>query len=154
MKRFLFLALVVTSLESCFSKNTADNLTEEEVVAVVRSFDKSWNTKDANGTDAVLSPAYVYFTPSGGLFPRDSIIATAGSPTYQLDRVNRDILSVNVSGNSAIVNTRWKGKGTYRGEDFNDDQRCSITVVKKDGVVSILSEHCSSINKGISLVNR
>ncbi|MFM2146016.1 MAG: hypothetical protein RL732_852 [Bacteroidota bacterium] len=146
MKRYSVLTLMVLLLlsqGSCKRKNTP--LTEEEVVEVIHRFDEGWESKNINLVDSVLAPAYIYFTQSGGLFSRDSVVQTAGSPSYTLSRVRRSSFQVQLYGNVAIVSTRWEGVGSYRGRPFNEDQRCSITVIKKNGKVEILSEHCTPI---------
>ena len=129
---------------SCQDKKTAP-LTEEESIEVINKFDEGWKNKNMNEVDSVLSPLYIYFTQSGGLFSRDSVVATAGESSYELHDVSRSEFSVELSDNTAIVSTRWKGKGSYRGTPFDEDQRCSIVVVKKNNSVQILSEHCTPI---------
>lgn len=129
----------------CACKQHPDQLTEKEVLDVIHSFDEGWEEKDLIRVDSVLARDYVYFTQSGGVFIRDSLVSTAGSPTYNLHTVSRSEFDIKIMGNVAVVSTRWKGKGMYRGRPFDEDQRCSITVVKKKGRVQILSEHCTPI---------
>lgn len=95
--------------------------------------------------DSVLAPAYIYFTRSGGIFQRSNLVETAGSPEYLLDTMERMEYFVKLYENSAVVSTRWQGKGTYKGVYFNEDQRCSLTVIKNNDKVQILSEHCTPI---------
>lgn len=140
---FPFLFLLVTGF-SCFNK---PSITSKEVIDVITAFDNAWRDKKADQVNQVLASPYIYFTPSGRIFNRDSILATSGSQTYKLDEVERRILSIHISGNTAIADTRWIGKGIYRGKPFDDDQRCSVTLVKKGKTVQILSEHCTSIKK-------
>jgi hypothetical protein len=145
MKYPLYVLLSIV-LSSCFSiSKPEEKLTKEEVVAAIGSFDGAWLAKNSGKVDSVLAPGYMYFTPSGHLFIRDSIVATAGSSQYQLSKVERVIVDIKIEGNTAIVNTRWKGKGIYRETFFDDDQRCSITLVKRDKKVSIAAEHCTHI---------
>lgn len=127
----------------CISKK--DRITEEEAVQVIKRFDEGWNNKNWKKVDSVLAPEYIYFTQSGGLFSREGLVQTAGSPTYSLSRSYRSAFEVKLSGNVAIVSTRWQGTGIYRGVPFDEDQRCSITILKKNGKVQILSEHCTPI---------
>ena len=122
-------------------------LTEDEAINIIKRFDEGWEHKDLELVDSCLSPNYIYFTQSGGLFSRDSVVATAGSPSYSLTSVERSSFSVLLEDNVAIVSTRWKGVGEYRGRPFNEDQRCSITVVKRNGKIEILSEHCTPIKQ-------
>lgn len=140
-------ALVLTLLFiSCASKAPKkDVLTEEEVKIVLEKFDAGWKNKKSELVDSVLSEQYVYYTQSGKAFDRNGIISTAGSDVYQLEAMDRQSLNMQIDGNTAVVNTIWKGKGVYHGEAFDDTQRCSVTIVKQDGKVRILAEHCTPI---------
>ncbi|MBK7883678.1 MAG: nuclear transport factor 2 family protein [Chitinophagaceae bacterium] len=120
-------------------------LTEEEVIEVIKRFDEGWRNQHLTAVDAVLAPVYVYFTQSGGTFSRDSVVQTAGSPSYILQSMNRSEFKVKLYENTAVVSTRWQGKGTYKGVAFNEDQRCSITIVKRNNKAEILTEHCTPI---------
>lgn len=122
-----------------------DMLTKEEVTIVMDQFDKGWKEKRASLVDSVLSLHYIYFTQSGNTFSRAGLLATADSDVYQLQDMSREQLSVQIDGNAAVVNTIWSGKGFYHGERFEDRQRCSVTIVKHQGKVKILSEHCTPI---------
>jgi hypothetical protein len=141
------LLLLITSLlySACKNNNAEDLLTEKEVIAVMDKFDQGWKEKNAALVDSVLSPHYLYFTQSGKTFNRASIVATAGSSDYSLQTMERDNLTIQLEGNTAVVNTIWKGKGAYHGENFDDRQRCSVTIVKLNGQVRILAEHCTPI---------
>lgn len=137
---------------SCTANNGAKNnneelLTEEEVIAVIGKFDEGWKNKDEAIVDSVLSEHYVYFTQSGYTFNRAKLVATAGSDVYTLQNMERENFVVQIEGNTAVVSTIWKGEGYYHGEQFNDRQRCSVTIVKHNGVVKILAEHCTPIKK-------
>ncbi len=137
------LFLLLLSFASCKKKQTP--LTEAEVINVIKRFDDGWHNKNLKEVDSVLAPAYIYFTQSGGTFSRDGVVQTAGSSTYSLDSVNRSNIIVQLYENTAVVSTRWKGKGMYRGASFDEDQRCSIIIIKKGDKVEILSEHCTPI---------
>ena len=143
MKKLSILFLLFYFFSSC--KNKDEVLTEKEVFDVINKFDVGWRTKNASIVDSVLSEHYLYFTQSGHTFNRVNLLATAGSEVYQLQTMEREQLTIQLEGNAAVVNTIWKGMGLYHGEDFNDKQRCSITIVKHDGKVKILAEHCTPI---------
>jgi hypothetical protein len=141
-KIFYGLALLIPVMISC---NQQETLTREEVIAAIGAFDKGWKNKNAGMVDSVLSPSYIYFTQSGGIFHRKNIIHTAGSSDYRLDSVLRQDIHIRIEGNTAVVNTTWYGRGIYLGTPFDDTQRCSVTVIKRKGKVEILSEHCTLI---------
>jgi len=79
------------------------------------------------------------------VFDRKSVVQTAGSADYKLDSMQRQQYDIKIEGNTAVVNTIWNASGSYFNVPFNDRQRCSITLIKKDGKVEILSEHCTPI---------
>lgn len=147
-KHIAGLLFVNLTLAACTSKPTAPAelpLTEEEVVAVISKFDEGWKNKKKAIVDSVLSENYLYFTQSGHTFNRPSLVETAGSDVYTLQNMERESQTILLEGNTSVVNTIWKGKGMYHGEAFNDKQRCSVTIVKHNGKVKILSEHCTPI---------
>jgi len=124
-------------------------LTEQEAIDAINRFDEGWKNKDLKEVDSVLAPAYIYFTQSGGLFSRDGVVQTAGSNEYKLDYVRRHSVQVTLYENTAVVSTRWEGRGIYRGNPFDEDQRCSVIVIKSNNnKVQILSEHCTPIEIG------
>ena len=59
--------------------------------------------------------------------------------------MDRCELVVALYENTAVVSPRWLGKGTYKDIPFDEDQRCSVTIIKKDNKVQILLEHCTPI---------
>jgi hypothetical protein len=140
-RNILFILFVVTALYSC----EQEPITKDEVINAIKKFDDGWQNKNLHAVDSVLSPAYIYFTQSGSTFSRDSVVATAGENSYTLNDMSRTEIAVTLYDNTAIVSTRWKGKGTYRGTTFDEDQRCSIVLIKKNNKVEILSEHCTPI---------
>ncbi len=143
MKKLIPGLLFLFLLSACGAE---ENLTEKEVLLVIDKFDQGWKMKDARLVDSVLSDKYVYFTQSGHTFDRASLVKTAGSSVYTLQDMERESYTVMLEGNTAVVNTTWQGKGVYHGQNFDDKQRCSITIVKHEGKVKILSEHCTPIS--------
>jgi hypothetical protein len=141
----IFFASCVANMGT--KNNNVELLTEEEVMAVISKFDEGWKNKNEALVDSVLSEHYVYFTQSGNTFNRAKLVATAGSDVYTLQNMERENFVVQIEGNTAVVSTIWKGEGYYHGEQFNDRQRCSVTIVKHNGIVKILAEHCTPIKK-------
>lgn len=145
MKFTVTAILLLSSLTFLSCKKTQAPLTEQEVINVINRFDEGWRTKNLKEVDSVLAPAYIYFTQSGGTFSRDSVVQTAGSSNYILERVQRVDIIVKLYENTAVVSTRWKGKGIYRDTPFDEDQCCSVIIIKSNNKVEILSEHCTPV---------
>ena len=143
MKKIKFATIFIKLIgQSC---NQKEILTKAEVIAAVQRFDNGWKVKNAKTVDSILSASYIYFTQSGGIFDRNNVVHTAGSSDYLLDSVQRQQIDIKIEGNTAIADTTWIGKGSYFNSPFNDSQRCSITVIKNNGKIEILSEHCTPI---------
>ena len=151
LKRSIILLLIIFVVGvSCKKKQTP--LTYEEVIAVIKRFDEGWKGKNLSIVDSVLAPAYIYFTQSGSSFNRKNLVETAGSSQYLLDSAERLDYKIKLFENTAVVSTRWIGKGVYEGVGFNENQRCSITIIKIDNKVQILSEQCTPI-KSLNLLH-
>lgn len=148
-KTVLILLLIITTISMACKRNPASGngefITEKEALDAIAAFDQGWEGKNAAKVDSVLAPQYIYFTRSGGEFSRDSLVQTAGASYYSLDSVSRRQVAVYINGSTAIVSTRWRGVGQYRGKAFNDEQCCSVTLIKRNKKVQILSEHCTPV---------
>ncbi len=118
---------------------------KDEVVDFVKSYDKAWDSKDVAFVESALAANYVYFTSKGGISSRQSTLDLLRSPKYILNAAERSEIDVYRTGDTAIVSSRWKGHGSYNGEEFRDDQRCSLVLARKGARWKVLSEHCTQI---------
>jgi ketosteroid isomerase-like protein len=140
--------LVPLSLSLLFSIAVAAQTSDSrdtEIRQVMSQYDTVWNKKDVKAVTKLLADDYVYFTSTGGLTDRKKTLEFLASPDYKLTFVERSEIVVHGKGNTAIVSSRWKGRGTYGKEMINDDQRCGIVLVKEKNTWKLLSEHCVQI---------
>jgi ketosteroid isomerase-like protein len=128
-----------------FSAANAQTGAEKNALAALKKYDDSWNKKDQKGVDAVLHKDYLYFSSEGGTTTRERTLEFLVSPKYVLTFVERSEISAFGTGNTIVVSSRWKGKGTYDDQTINDDQRCSLVFVKDGKRWKLLSEHCTQI---------
>jgi ketosteroid isomerase-like protein len=119
--------------------------TEEDIGRFVEKYDSAWSHKDAAGIQRILAANYVYFTSKGGVESRQQVLDMVLSPKYSLVSAERSEMKVYRTSNTAVVSSRWKGHGTYDGQEFHDDQRCSIVLAQESHGWQILSEHCTQI---------
>ena len=118
----------------------------QPVWKALRSYDKAWNTKDVAAVSKILADGYVYFSSTGALTRRKATLDFLGSPDYKLTFVERsEVELLSYDANTAVVSSRWKGRGTYGKEIINDDQRCGLVFIKKQNDWKLLSEHCAQI---------
>jgi len=118
---------------------------EEDITRFVKSYDDAWNSRDTATIERILAPDYVYFSSKGQVRSRQSLLEELLSPSYKLASAERTELKVYLTLGTAVVSSRWKGHGTYDGQEFHDDQRCSIVLVREKQGWLVLSEHCTQI---------
>ena len=121
-----------------------------DIGAEVARYDSAWSGRDTSAVGSYLGPQYRYFTSRGGVSSRAETLAMLSDPGYRLEHASRSEIEVSRSGEVAVVSSRWRGQGTYRGRPFKDDQRCGQTwlLVAEELRVKwqLLSEHCVQIS--------
>ena len=115
------------------------------VLRAVAGYDAAWAAKDTAAVGRWLAPGYRYFTSTGGVWSRVQVLALLAAPEYRLARVERSALEARLTGTTAVVSSRWQGSGTYPGGRFDDDQRCSLVLVKDGTAWQLVAEHCTQI---------
>ncbi len=126
--------------------NSAGNLSKEEVIAFLNTYDNAWNTKNNKVVDSLYAPQYRYFTSVGGVSSRARNLEILTANYYRVIAANRTEIDISIDGNIAIVSSRWQGNGVWMNEPFNDNQRCGLVIQKKGKELKLLSEHCVDIS--------
>ncbi len=120
--------------------------TLDEIRVVIETYDAAWNRGDSTVVSAFLAPDYVYFSSAGRVTPRDETLAFLTSPDYVLEAAERTELQLtHVDAAVTVVGSRWRGHGTWRGDPFRDDQRCSLVLARATEGWRILTEHCTQV---------
>ena len=150
MKKRIVLFVIGSIIFGCNDKTAQsaneEALTEKEVRDFINEYDNMWAKRDTTAMKESMSENYIYFTSIGNTSNRERIISWfTPVDKYKVDTAVRSEINVTIHGNTAIVSTRWIGSGTFDGERFRDDQRCSLTIQKKAGKLKLISEHCTQI---------
>jgi ketosteroid isomerase-like protein len=151
--KIIFLSITVSLLlVHCSPEEKKDPgskpLTESEVRNFVNSYDAMWRRRDTASMKKAMADNYIYFTSSGSTIYRGRIISWfTPADKYIVDTAIRSEVSIHLNGNTAIVSSRWKGSGSFSGQRFRDDQRCSLVVERIKGELKVISEHCTQIAK-------
>jgi hypothetical protein len=112
---------------------------------IVLAFDSAWNAKDSGAAGRWLAPGYRYFSSRGRVVPRDEMLRDLMAPHYRLEYADRSEIEVATVGGTAVVSSRWRGRGTWQLTQFVDDQRCTLALTRTSDGWRILSEHCTQI---------
>ena len=136
---------VLACLALCVNSAAESRKSEQDIIQFIQKYDNAWNHKDAAQVERILAPDYVYFTSKGDVLSRQQSLNLLRSPKYNLASAERSEMKVYLSSGAAVVSSRWKGRGIYDGQEFHDDQRCSIVLTREKQSWQVLSEHCTQI---------
>lgn len=128
------------------SQHSSAKLSKEEVIAFLNTYDDAWNTKKSDVVDSLYASQYKYFTSVGGVSSRARNLEILAAEYYKLNTAGRTEIDISINENIAIVSSRWQGNGIWRGESFNDNQRCGLVIQKQGKQLKLLSEHCVDIS--------
>ena len=120
---------------------------DEAILAAVRKADSAWAKRDTAALGTLLAPDYTYFSSRGGVTDRKGALSFAADTSYKLASAERSELKVHRTGGTAVVETRWFGRGRFKAQGFADDQRCSMTLVEAKRGWQVASEHCTQIDQ-------
>jgi ketosteroid isomerase-like protein len=138
------MAFCLSSLAGMASAQKAVK-TNDDVLRVLNEYDNAWNKKDVGGVAKILAADYVYFNSLGGTSVRQQTLDFLSSPEYKLTFVERSEIKSYRTGDTVVVSSRWKGKGSWSKGEINDDQRCGLIFVKDGKKWKLVSENCAQI---------
>ena len=118
---------------------------QPEIEQLGRAWTDAWLAKDAAAIEALMAPEYTYIGPNGRIQDRERILAVVRSPTYRLDRTTRSEVRIVRFKDSAVVLSRAQSAGSYEGQSFTEDHRCSSVWVLREGTWRLAWEHSSAI---------
>lgn len=147
IKLTFFLSFILVCCNSQENENKPEQgITESEVRDFIRNYDEIWDRRDTVAMKQSMADSYIYFTSNGNTSDRARLMGWFNpADKYKVDTATRSEISIYITGNTAIASTRWIGNGSFAGERFNDDQRCSMVIQKLNGEVKLLCEHCTQI---------
>jgi hypothetical protein len=117
-----------------------------EVLAIIDTYDSAWNRRDTGTVATLLADDYMYLSSDGRVLPRAETLGFLASPDYVLETAERSEVEIShLTAGMAVLSSRWHGHGTWRGEPFMDDQRCSLVLERAAGRWQLLAEHCTQI---------
>jgi uncharacterized protein (TIGR02246 family) len=111
-------------------------------------WNRAWLEKDVALVEKLMADEYVYIAPNGQLLDRQTILNIIRSASYRLFHGTRtEAVYKPISSDAAAVVHRWQGEGTFEGNSFKDDHRCSMVCARRGTEWQIVLEHCSPNNQ-------
>lgn len=142
MKFYLLICLMMIFVFGANVSAQKNDKQTQGVLQALKKYDDAWNKKDAKTLSEILAPEYVYFSSTGELSDRQETLDFLVSPKYVLTFAERSEIKTFRNGETVIVSSHWKGKGTFNEQAINDDQLCGQVFVKNGKHWKLLSEHC------------
>lgn len=115
------------------------------VLALVSRYDSGWVHHDTSTVGSLLAPAYQYITNRGTEVDRGQIMAILASPDFSMTHGRRSEISIDLYADVATVVSRWQTEGSYQGEPYRDDQRCTQLWVRRDVGWQLTLEQCTNL---------
>ena len=117
-----------------------------DVEALLKAWQGAWFAKNGRAIAEMMSDDYIYVAPNGAVMDRSTILGVVDDPTYALTGGAHTETMVSMLGErAAMVRRRWKGSGTYRGQEFVEDHRCVTICEQSNGRWRIRYEQCSAV---------
>lgn len=108
---------------------------------------RAWFEKDAAIVDDLMTSDYAYVGPKGQVIDRAGILKIIRSSSYALESGSRtEVALLQIVPDVVLVKDRWQGTGTYEGQSFTDDHRCTRLWVRRKGKWRVAHEQCSAIS--------
>ena len=96
-----------------------------DLLKLTSAWFEGWKAKDASAIERMMAADYVYVAPNGAVLSRDAILAIIRDPSYGIREGSHSEVVVSLLGTDvALVRHHWQGRGTLRGQAFEDDHRC------------------------------
>jgi uncharacterized protein (TIGR02246 family) len=118
----------------------------EELKVLSEAWNRAWLEKDVATVERMMGSEYIYIAPNGQVLGRDAILEIIRAPSYRLSWGTRAEVSVKPLGaEAALVMHRWQGEGSFQGNSFKDDHRCTTVCIREKHQWRIVHEHCSAV---------
>lgn len=132
MTRFRFLLLLLPIL--AFAQNNSDKSGEKSLILALES---AWNQAeihhDASAAAAILADTFISVDHHGALMNRSQYLADMKDLSFNPEEISNSDPTVYLYGDTAIVTSSYRTKGTVGGKPFVHHGRFTDTWIKRDG---------------------
>jgi len=126
----LLLALLVTAAAQDKAKNSADK-------SMVLALENAWNQAelhhDAGAADAILEETFISVNHHGHLQTKAQYMADLKDTSFHPEQISNTDTSIYMYGNTAIVTSAYRTRGTDSGKPFVHHGRFTDTWVNLNG---------------------
>lgn len=141
--RSLFLLLPLVAFAQQSSENSSDR-------SLILALESAWNQAeihhDANAASAILAENFISVDHHGALETKAQYLADMKDMTFNPEEISNSNPTVYLYGDTAIVTSTYRTKGTDKGKPFVHRGRFTDTWVKRDGKWQCVADQETLIN--------
>jgi len=134
MPRKLLVPLVMVLLLTVIAQDKANNSSEKSMILALEN---AWNQAelhhDAGAIDAIVAETFISVDHHGHLQNKAQYIADLKDTSFSPEQISNTDTSVYIYGNTAIVTSAYRTKGTDGGKPFVHHGRFTDTWVNMSG---------------------
>jgi ketosteroid isomerase-like protein len=106
---------------------------EEELVKVAEKFADAIVKNNPEEIRQFVTDDWIIINADGGIIDKERFFEVINSGTLTHEMMESDDMRVRVYGNSAVVSSLTRSKGSFMGQEFTTHERSTDVFVKRDG---------------------
>ncbi len=147
MRTVSYVFFVSIFLWSCKSKTKTSNnaneypqIARQQLVVLNQLYDSALISSDTTLLNKMYAPEFTYTTPEGQVRSKHQQLITIGTGGLKLDYGKSDEVDVKIYDSTAIVTGRFLGKGIFKENIIDVNERYTTVWVKKNGEWRLVKE--------------
>jgi len=117
--------------------------------AAIRALEEKWDAAnlkgDAAALDGLFADSFITTDAEGKVRTKAEVVAALKSGDVKYQAAKSDEIKIYLTGDTAIVSGRWRGKFTEKGKPMDISERFTDTWVKRNGQWRCIASHGSSL---------
>ena len=118
--------------------------------SMILALESAWNQAeihhDTNAAAALMADTFISVDHHGKLLSRSQYLADLKDPSYNPEEISNSETSVYIYGDTAIVSSAYRTKGTDNGKPFQHHGRFTDTWIRRNGKWQCIADHETLIN--------
>lgn len=136
----LFLPLVA------IAQQNAENGDKSMILALESAWNQAEIHHDTNAAAALMADTFISVDHHGTLLNKAQYLAGIKDPSFRPQEISNSETSVYLYGDTAIVSSAYRTKGTDSGKPFQHHGRFTDTWIRRNGKWQCVADHETLIN--------
>ncbi len=129
----LFLLVSLISLRPGMSQDDRTSADKSLILALEGAWNQAELHHDSNAAATILADTFVSVDHHGTVLNKSKYLADLKDPSFKPEEISNTDTSVYLYGDTAIVTSAYRTRGTDDGKPFSHHGRFTDTWIKRDG---------------------